>query len=728
MLELIFQGFFEWIYGLALDIWEYISGSLLDLMSMDFAYLQTHIPILPTIRQSMLAVGWALLIGNLVFQAARSMLAGLGFEAEDPKLLFTRSFVFSFLLLASPQICNLCLNMTSTVMDIMEVPNAANIQLIQESAFDGLACAWLLVFICGTIVMFQAFKLIFEMAERYFILAVLTITAPLAFGMGGSRNTSDIFTGWCRMYGSMCLLMVLNVVFVKMLLSVLSTVPTGLAVLPWIVLVLTIVKVAKKADAIITRIGLNPAITGDSLGRTFPGMLTYIVTRTAMSQVTKAIGKSTGKDGGRSPNAPNGGSLKNGGPQTSAAAKGARGAGDSTQRPQQNTNRESTAQQNTDRQSATQQSGSQNRAAQSGQSWRPANQPVTIIPDDAEAAAMEGPMPASGVTVPPQSSGGVGKNAARQSSVPPGAVRSPSLIRQSGAASAAAKSGATSTTVKGGATQSASMGTIGRNTSEQGFRSNATTTVIGGTHSTVRADTREKGNEIGAHGAAANGTAGNVSPAARFSNVPKNTGGSAEAAKAVRGTSDRTPERASAPSTAPAEQRAGQTRFTQREAVGSTAKQQTRATAQQESAPSSRMPSADRGQTRPMHSGIAGTDEPITTRQTSIGERHGRNTPLSGADADLSQRVSSTAPQESQPRPQTAPQTNGATAPLRSGTAGTARTGAGLEQTRRTAQKPLSTQNASPGPQTGIGTKPVAASSTTNGKQTTRKSATKKEG
>ena len=107
MLELIFQGFFEWIYGLILEAWEFFSGNLVDLMSMDFAYLQTHIPVLPAIRQSMLAVGWALLIGNLVFQATRSMMAGLGFEAEDPKLLFTRTFVFSFLLLASPQICEI---------------------------------------------------------------------------------------------------------------------------------------------------------------------------------------------------------------------------------------------------------------------------------------------------------------------------------------------------------------------------------------------------------------------------------------------------------------------------------------------------------------------------------------------------------------------------------------------------------------------------------------------
>ncbi len=297
MLELLFQGFFEWVYGMILEMWEYFSGSLLDLMSMDFAYLQTHIPVLPVIRQSMLAVGWALLIGNLVFQALRGMLSGIGFEAEDPKLLFARTFVFSFLLLASPQICELCLNMTATVIHIMELPTAVNIDIIQESVFDGLACAWLLVFLCGIIVMFQSFKLIFEMAERYVILAVLTICAPLAFGVGGSRSTSDIFSGWCRMYGSMCLLMVLNVVFVKMLLSVLSTVPTGLAVLPWMVLVVSIVKVAKKADTIVARIGLSPAITGDSLGRTLPGMLGYMVLHTAVSHAAQSAIRTAAKSG-----------------------------------------------------------------------------------------------------------------------------------------------------------------------------------------------------------------------------------------------------------------------------------------------------------------------------------------------------------------------------------------------------------------------------------------------
>lgn len=178
MLELIFRGGLEWGYGLILECWEYFSVILMDIMSMDFAYLREHMPVLNSIQQIVLTIGWAILLGNLVFQAAKTMLTGLGFEGEDPKLLFVRTFIFAFLLLASPQICELCLNMTSKMIDLMQVPDAVDITFADEASFGGMAAAWLLVIICGIIVMFQSFKLIFEMAERYFILAVLTILAP----------------------------------------------------------------------------------------------------------------------------------------------------------------------------------------------------------------------------------------------------------------------------------------------------------------------------------------------------------------------------------------------------------------------------------------------------------------------------------------------------------------------------------------------------------------------
>ena len=125
MLELLLRGLLEWVYGLLLEIWEYFVSAFLDVLNVDFAYLKLHIPVIPAIMQILLAVGWALLIGNLVFQSMKSMMSGLGFEGEDPKLLFTRSFVFAFLLFASPQICALGLNMTQPCATLLETTGSS---------------------------------------------------------------------------------------------------------------------------------------------------------------------------------------------------------------------------------------------------------------------------------------------------------------------------------------------------------------------------------------------------------------------------------------------------------------------------------------------------------------------------------------------------------------------------------------------------------------------------
>lgn len=301
MLELIFQGFLEWVYSLVLECWNFFSTSLLDIMSLDLAYIRTHVPIINDITQVLLAVGWALLLGNLVFQALKGMAAGLGFEAEDPKMLFGRTVIFSFLLLESPQICEIILDMTTKVIRLMEAPDAIDVHLVDAGLFGTLTAAWLIVIVFSIITMFNVLKLLLKIAEQYVILATLTITAPLAFSMGGSRSTASIFSGWCRMLGSMCLLMVTNVMYFKMLVSVMGTIPSGLDVIPWIVLLSCIVKVAKKTDDIITRIGLNPAIAGNDRGkgRSLPGMLAYSVLHDVASQVTKTIGGAVGRCGKR---------------------------------------------------------------------------------------------------------------------------------------------------------------------------------------------------------------------------------------------------------------------------------------------------------------------------------------------------------------------------------------------------------------------------------------------
>ena len=297
---------------MCLEIVQYISNALLNVFSMDLDYFYEVAPVTRDILHILTAVGWALLMGNLVFQALKSMASGLGFEGEDPKLLFTRTFVFAFLLLASQQICGIGLGISSNVVQMLQVPTSVTITIPDESNFN-IGASWLLIIIVGIVIMWQFVKLCFEVAERYVVTAILVLMAPLAFGLGGSRNTADIFKGWCRMFASMCLMMIMNIIFLKLLISALGYVPSGLAVLPWMLLIVGIARVARKIDGIVARVGLTPAITGDGLGYGLPGMVALSVIRGIGNTVTHSAAASGGgskpqKGGGsgasNSPNSP----------------------------------------------------------------------------------------------------------------------------------------------------------------------------------------------------------------------------------------------------------------------------------------------------------------------------------------------------------------------------------------------------------------------------------------
>ena len=288
ILEKLIKALFEWLARLWYEMVEYLLEHLMDLFHTDLTYFAERVPVINDIGTIFFAVGWALLIGNLVFQATRSMASGVGIEAEEPGRLFLRTAMFSFLLMVSRQICEIGLGLSSTIMDMLQIPNAITFDPFGEDTFDMLPNAgWIVVILVNVIIQWQTIKLFFEVAERYVILCVLTYCAPLAFAMGGSKSTGEIFRGWLRMFASMCALMVFNLMFVKLLISAMSNAPNGTAIIPWMMLIVGIVRMAKKMDGIILRIGLNPALTGDPLGTRFPGMLTAMTLRSVAQMVTR---------------------------------------------------------------------------------------------------------------------------------------------------------------------------------------------------------------------------------------------------------------------------------------------------------------------------------------------------------------------------------------------------------------------------------------------------------
>ena len=162
---------------------------MLDVFNMDLSYFEAAIPVARDILTIIIATGWALLLGNLVFQATKSMMSGIGIEGEDPKTLFARTFVFGFLLLASRQICDIGLGMSNAVITLLQIPDSVSVNLPGYSVF-GIGASWLLVIIVGFVLMWQLIKLFVAIGERYFLVGLLTILAPWAFAMCGASAPS----------------------------------------------------------------------------------------------------------------------------------------------------------------------------------------------------------------------------------------------------------------------------------------------------------------------------------------------------------------------------------------------------------------------------------------------------------------------------------------------------------------------------------------------------------
>ena len=77
----------------------------------------------------------------------------------------------------------------------------------------------LIVLILVLILAWNYLKLLCEAAERYVLLGVMVFTAPVAFAMGASQATSNIFKSWCRMLGGQIFLLVMNAWCLKLFTS-----------------------------------------------------------------------------------------------------------------------------------------------------------------------------------------------------------------------------------------------------------------------------------------------------------------------------------------------------------------------------------------------------------------------------------------------------------------------------------------------------------------------------
>ena len=291
MINLILKDLVLWLFGLFLDLMNYCADALLGLMNTDLSYFESNVPIIVKLYGVFVAIGWGFLIGNCAFQCLKAMFAGLGFETESPAILLVRTFLFGFLLIMSKQVCEIGLSIGKTLMELIGLPEKASITFPDDSMFPDLTSSWLLIVIIGVLIGAQLIKLFFEIGERYVVVAILTLFSPIAFAMGGSRSTKDICSGFVRTYASMILLLVSNVLFLKLIYSALSSMPDGVMILPWTVLIVGIARVARKADNLLAKIGLNPSFTGDPLGNGMGKAAAFMAARSILSSATHSANR-----------------------------------------------------------------------------------------------------------------------------------------------------------------------------------------------------------------------------------------------------------------------------------------------------------------------------------------------------------------------------------------------------------------------------------------------------
>ena len=291
MINLILKDLVLWLFGLFLDLMNYCADALLGLMNTDLSYFESNVPIIVKLYGVFVAIGWGFLIGNCAFQCLKAMFAGLGFETESPAILLVRTFLFGFLLIMSKQVCEMGLSIGKTLMELIGLPEKASITFPDDSMFPDLTSSWLLIVIIGVLIGAQLIKLFFEIGERYVVVAILTLFSPIAFAMGGSRSTKDICSGFIRTYASMILLLVSNVLFLKLIYSALSSMPDGIMILPWTVLIVGIARVARKADNLLSKIGLNPSFTGDPLGNGMGKAAAFMAARSILSSATHSANR-----------------------------------------------------------------------------------------------------------------------------------------------------------------------------------------------------------------------------------------------------------------------------------------------------------------------------------------------------------------------------------------------------------------------------------------------------
>ena len=308
MLDWIFEGMAAWVASVVTQIMDAISGVFLTALGTDMLAMEEYFPFVTKAFEIMQYFAWALLFIITVWQLIRAF-GGPLTEAENPGHLIARSVIFAILIAYAKPLFMFLLDIArapyTALMDASINVNDFTFIATEQALNNALVTFLSAISIVGLLLMlilqislgWNYFKLLLEVVERYIVVGVLCYTSPLAFAMGGSKTTSQVFKSWCRMVGSQLLLLILNVWFLRGFNSSVGqftgnggalTTGTGNIFL-WMFCALAFLKTAQKFDTYLSALGLSVAQTGSGLG------MELLMAGRMLSGIGGGIARSAGK-------------------------------------------------------------------------------------------------------------------------------------------------------------------------------------------------------------------------------------------------------------------------------------------------------------------------------------------------------------------------------------------------------------------------------------------------
>jgi hypothetical protein len=226
----ILDSIVEWLATQVMNLLDMITGSVLGALGCDMSTFLRYFPAAETMYEIFVAVSVGFILLNLVWQLFKNYGLGMGIEAEDPVKLIFRSIIFIFLAYFADQIMVLVMKIAGTpynwiVDKALPAIDFASFGSVLTVIIGCVASGSvsLIVLIVLVIIAWNYIKLLLEAAERYIMLGVLVYTAPVAFAMGASENTSNIFSSWCRMLGGQLFLLMMNAWCLRLFVSMVGT-------------------------------------------------------------------------------------------------------------------------------------------------------------------------------------------------------------------------------------------------------------------------------------------------------------------------------------------------------------------------------------------------------------------------------------------------------------------------------------------------------------------------